>query len=116
MPPPENDAAAAGPVQADLTQFIGGLAVQTLMHLGKVAHPGTDQRRTDLPNARYSIDLLGILQEKTKGNLTADESRYLSTVLNDLRLEYIQAAGGDKKETTETGKTKGNTGNTGIAI
>lgn len=79
-------------------QFLNGLAVQTLIHLGKVAYPESGRRAVDLPNARFSIDILGALEEKTKGNLTPDESRYLAGVLFDLRSEYVRVTeknGGD---------------------
>ena len=88
----EKTARSSKPAEANFLQFLSGMAVQTLMHLGQVAFPGTEERKIDLPNARYSIDLLAILAEKTKGNLTPDESQYLERVLHDLRLEYIQAA------------------------
>lgn len=77
------------PVKANFTQFVNGLAVQTLVHLGKMSNPITGQSGVDLPNAKYSIDILGILQEKTKGNLTPDEDEYLSNLLRDLRMEYV---------------------------
>lgn len=76
-------------VKASFTQFINGFAVQTLVHLGKMSNPINGQTSTDLPNAKYSIDILGILQEKTKGNLTPEEEEYLSTLLRDLRMEFV---------------------------
>lgn len=76
-------------VKASFTQFINGFAVQTLVHLGRMTNPMTNQSGVDLPNAKYSIDILGILQEKTKGNLTPEEDEYLSNLLRDLRMEYV---------------------------
>lgn len=76
-------------VQANFTQFVGGFAVQTLVHLGKMANPMTGETSVDLPNAKYSIDILGILQEKTQGNLTPEEDEYLTNILRDLRMEYV---------------------------
>ena len=96
-----NNATTTQPTEASFLQFLSGLAVQTLMHLGQVAYPGSDQRKVDLPNARYSIDLLAILGEKTKGNLTPEESRYLEHILKDLRLEYVQTAGSLSKKTPD---------------
>ena len=78
--------------QPTFLQFLGGMAVQTLVHLGKMSNPVTNETKVDLPNARYSIDLLAILQEKTKGNLTSEEDAYLANVLRDLRMEYVEAA------------------------
>ncbi len=77
------------PVKANFTQFINGFAVQTLVHLGKMSNPMTGKAGIDLANAKYSIDILGILQEKTKGNLTPEEDEYLSNLLRDLRMEYV---------------------------
>lgn len=78
-------------IKANFTQFINGFAVQTLVHLGKMSNPVTGQTGVDLPNAKYSIDILGILREKTKGNLTPEEDEYLSNLLRDLRMEYVAA-------------------------
>ena len=87
----------SAPIKANFTQFIGGFAVQTLVHLGRMSNPMTNQSAVDLPNAKYSIDILGILQEKTRGNLTPGEDEYLSNLLRDLRMEYVAVAG-EKKE------------------
>ncbi len=76
-------------IEASFAQFIGGFAVQTLVHLGKMSNPMTGKTSVDLPNAKYSIDILGILQEKTNGNLTPEEDEYLANLLRDLRMEYV---------------------------
>ena len=73
-------------------QFLSGMAVQTLVHLGKMSNPVTNETKVDLPNAQYSIDLLAVLQQKTKGNLTAEEDAYLANALRDLRMEYVEVA------------------------
>ena len=78
---------------ASFLQFIGGMAYQTLVHLGKAPNPITGEMGIDLPNAKYSIDILGILQEKTNGNLDSDEDEHLSNMLRDLRMEYVNASG-----------------------
>ncbi len=79
-------------VEASFAQFIGGFAVQTLVHLGKMSNPMSGETAVDLPNAKYSIDILGILQEKTKGNLTPEEDEHLANLLRDLRMEYVAVA------------------------
>jgi hypothetical protein len=76
-------------IEASFTQFIGGFAVQTLVHLGKMSNPVTGGTAVDLPNAKYSIDILGILQDKTNGNLSEEEDEYLANLLRDLRMEYV---------------------------
>lgn len=93
-------------VEATFTQFIGGFAVQTLVHLGRMSNPMSGESSVDLPNAKYSIDILGILQEKTAGNLTPEEDEYLSNVLRDLRMEYVAAAGKDGREDAEKEKNE----------
>ncbi|MCD8350449.1 MAG: DUF1844 domain-containing protein [Planctomycetaceae bacterium] len=92
------------PVKANFTQFINGFAVQTLVHLGKMSNPMTGKAGVDLANAKYSIDILGILEEKTKGNLTSEEEEYLSNLLRDLRMEYVTVMNekpGEAGESTE---------------
>ncbi len=76
-------------VEANFMQFISGLAVQTLVHLGKMSNPMTGETSVDIPNAKYSIDILGILQEKSNGNLSPEEDEYLANILRDLRMEYV---------------------------
>ncbi len=66
-----------------------GFAVQTLVHLGKMSNPMTGETSVDMANAKYSIDILGILQEKTNGNLSEEEDEYLANLLRDLRMEYV---------------------------
>lgn len=83
------------------------MAAQTLMHLGMMSNPLTNETTTDLPNAKYSIDLLAVLEEKTKGNLSEDEERYLQGALADLRMHYVRvasapAADGSKTEDAES--------------
>ncbi len=84
------------PLEATFLQFISGLAVQTLIHLGKMSNPLDHKTAIDIPNAKYSIDILAILESKTKGNLTPQEAEYLSNVLRDLRLEYVSVVGSEK--------------------
>lgn len=96
---------AAGPVEANLLQFLSGLGAQTLMHLGLMSNPlEGDATTVDLPNAKYSIDLLGVLETKTEGNRTEEEDRYLKAMLRDLRLRYVQVASKDENaaEAAET--------------
>ena len=85
--------------EASFLQFIGGFAFQTLVHLGKTPNPITGELGVDLPNAKYSIDILGILQDKTSGNLTPEEDERLSNMLRDLRMEYVNTL---KAETEES--------------
>ncbi len=92
---PPSDAA---PRQASFVQFLSGMAAQTLVHLGAMENPLTGQVGVDLPNARYSIDILAIFKDKTQGNLNEEEAKYLDAVLRDLRVRYVQIAGESEGE------------------
>lgn len=63
---------------------------QVLTFLGEIPNPETQKRERNLPMAKYLIDTLGIIQEKTKGNLTSEEQRHLDGLLADLRLLYVK--------------------------
>jgi hypothetical protein len=71
----------------DFSTFIVSLRTSAMLHLG--ANP--ERADIDLALARQEIDLLGILEEKTRGNLTGDEERLLSQILFDLRTRYLAA-------------------------
>lgn len=77
---------------ASFVSFISSLAAQTLIQLGEVENPLTGKRRIDLPGAQYSIDLLTVLRDKTKGNLSQEEERQLDGALFDLRMRFVQAS------------------------
>ncbi len=74
----------------DFATFVLSLSHSVLVHLGEAPHPDGDAPEPDLPLARQTIDLLGLLEEKTKGNLTGDEERLLSQVLFDLRMRFVE--------------------------
>ena len=74
----------------DFATFVVSLSHSALLHLGEAPHPDTNTVETNLPLARQTIDLLGLLEEKTKGNLTGDEERLLTQVLFDLRMRFLE--------------------------
>jgi hypothetical protein len=76
--------------EVSLATFIFSLSSSALLHLGEIPDPETTSVRVDLPMAKQIIDTLGMLQEKTKGNLDPDEDNLLRTILYDLRLRYVQ--------------------------
>ena len=61
-----------------------------LMQMGQLKDPNTQKVEKNLENAKLSIDILGMLKEKTKNNLTKDEAELLENVLRELRLAYIK--------------------------
>ena len=74
----------------DFATFILSLSHSALMHLGEAPHPEDNQVRTSLPLAKQTIDLLGLLEEKTKGNLTGEEERLITQILFDLRMRFVE--------------------------
>jgi hypothetical protein len=60
-------------------------------------NPMTDKKEEDLPQAKFIIDTLGMLQEKTKGNLTPEESKLLENMLYELRTQYVAKNQGGQK-------------------
>jgi hypothetical protein len=74
----------------DFATFVLSMSHSALIQMGEVPHPETNAIDRDLPLARQTIDLLGLLEEKTKGNLTGDEERLLGQVLFDLRMRFVE--------------------------
>jgi hypothetical protein len=70
------------------------LSAQALAHLGEIPDPMHQAVRIDLEAARQVIDILGLLREKTKGNLDSAESPLLESVLYDLRMKYVERVRG----------------------
>ena len=75
----------------DFSTFILSLGSSALIHLGEMEAPGEDAKRRDLPIAKHTIDLLTLLRQKTKSNLTPEEDKLLESLLYDLRLRYVEA-------------------------
>ena len=82
------DAPHHGPV--DFGTFVLSLGSSALVHLGEIQHPESAEARENMALARQVIDLLAMLEEKTRGNLTAEETRFLSDLLADLRLKFVE--------------------------
>ena len=80
--------------QARFDLFLSGLAMEALIALGEVPHPVTRKQSANLPHAKYLIDVLGILDEKTKGNVSVEEAQLLKDALYQLRMRYLAKAGG----------------------
>ncbi len=80
------------PTQVDLATFLLSLHTSALIHLGVIPNPMINEKEVDLPLARQNIDLLEMLQEKTRGNRTEDEDRLLDHILYELRMAYIEIA------------------------
>jgi hypothetical protein len=83
-----------GPLpEGNFAALVSMLTTQALFALGLLQVKGQEKREPDLELAKYNIDMLQTLQEKTKGNLSTEEETVLSNTLNDLRMGYVQVAG-----------------------
>jgi len=74
---------------ASFVNFLSTLATNAAASLGAVPHPATGQRSVDLETGKYWLDVLGMLRDKTKGNLHAKEARLIDGLLADLRMQYV---------------------------
>ena len=83
--------------ELDFSTFVISLATSAQVGLGAVPHPETNQTVQNFPAAKQMIDILALLKEKTKGNLTEAESMLLDQVLYNLRIHYVRAMEGQKK-------------------
>jgi hypothetical protein len=77
--------------EASFTSLIFSLSSSAFLNLGEIPDPGTGEKNKDLPLAKHAIDTIAMLKEKTAGNLSDEEKRFLETVLTDLRLRYVKA-------------------------
>ena len=77
--------------EVSFATFIYSLSTSALVHLGEIPEPITEKMDKNLPLAKQTIDILGILQEKTKGNLNQEEENLLNNFLYDLRMRYVKA-------------------------
>ena len=78
--------------EANFRSLVGMLASQAIMGLGAMADPQTNRVIVDLEGSRFAIDLLDLLEQKTKGNLTDEEAKELRQILAELRSRYVQIA------------------------
>jgi hypothetical protein len=90
----EEQKARRGPLpEGDFVALISMLATQAFFALGLLQVQGDQKREPDLELARYNIDMLEMIEEKTKGNLTEQEKDVLTNTLNQLRMGYVKVAG-----------------------
>ena len=90
---PEEETSRGPLPEGNLAALISMLATQALFALGLLQIKGQEERKPDLELAKYNIDMLQVLEEKTKGNLTKEEEAVLSNTLSELRMGYVKIAG-----------------------
>ncbi len=81
------------PLQANFSVLAMSIASSAAMALGLVPDPQSGKHQKDTALARFNVDLLLMLQDKTKGNLTSDESRFLDNIIQDLQIKVVQSKG-----------------------
>lgn len=91
-PSEKEPVASRGPRAIDFTTFVFSLGSSALMLMGDAPNPETGETMKNLPLARETIDVLAMLQEKTRGNLSPEEDRFLDSLIYDLRLRFVEAS------------------------
>lgn len=75
--------------EINFSTFVVSLSSSALIHLGIAPDPMSGEKKKELPLAKQTIDMLGMLQDKTRGNLTEEEGKLLESMLYDLRMMYV---------------------------
>jgi len=97
-PPPADRPSASEPqprpeeLAIDFSTYVVMLANTVMMLLGQMPDPATQQRYLDLPQAKHTIDILMMLRDKTRGNLTAEEAKLLEDVMPQLQMAYVSVS------------------------
>lgn len=86
------------PPAADFSFFITSLSLQASIDLGILPNPVSGKKEENLSQAKFLVDTLGMLKEKTKGNLSQEEVNLLENVLYELRMQYISRTEGEVKK------------------
>ena len=100
-PTAEDVAAASDP--ASFLNFLMSIASNAASALGMMEHPVTHQRDVDLELGKHWIDVLGMLEKKTKGNLTNQERQMLESLLSDLRMQFVSLSNATPKSRSFSG-------------
>jgi Domain of unknown function (DUF1844) len=89
---PQKETSSPTPPRIDFASFVFIYVQTTLIHLGDLEDPVEKKMSENLEAARQTIDVLDMLKEKTKGNLSRQEEQYFDSVLFDLRMRYVEKA------------------------
>jgi hypothetical protein len=84
--------AGAEAAELNFATFVVGLSTEALVNLGEIPDPQSGRPSSNLPAAQQLIDIIGILKEKTRGNLDHDEQALLDAILYDLRMKFVERA------------------------
>ncbi len=91
-PPKDEDKRPPLP-EVNFISLVFSLSSSAFLHFGEIADPQTGEKKKDLPLAKHAIDTIAMLKEKTKGNLTEEEQKFMDNVLTDLRWRYVKVKG-----------------------
>ena len=91
-PPSGGEREPLAEAEVTFTTFMVGLSTQALEALGEISDPVSGARGKDLQAAQQLIDIIGMLREKTRGNLDRDEDGLIEAILFDLRMKYVELA------------------------
>ena len=89
--PPRDDTETPPLPEVNFTSLIFSLSSSALMHTGEIADPQTGEKKKDLLLAKHAIDTISMLKEKTEGNLSEEEQKFIESVLMDLKWRYVKA-------------------------
>jgi hypothetical protein len=84
------------PTEINFASFVLSLSSSALYHFGEIPDPVTNKKQRNLVMAKQTIDILGMLKEKTAGNLAQEEDALLSNLLYDLRMRYVRETDKDR--------------------
>jgi len=76
--------------QVDFSSFILSIYSSALVQLGKVEDPTTGEKAKNIDYAKQTIDIIAVLKDKTEGNLDTDEEELMKTLLQELRIIYVE--------------------------
>ncbi|MGD2269210.1 MAG: DUF1844 domain-containing protein [Desulfobacterales bacterium] len=91
--PPEDDETEPPLPEINFSTFVFSLNASALVHLGAIEDPASKGKVKNLSMAKQTIDILSMLEEKTKGNLNKDEENIIKNILYDLRIAYVREKG-----------------------
>lgn len=89
--PPQTETKPPPLPEVNFSSLILSLSSTAFLHLGEIPDPSTGEKTKDLALAKHVIDTIGMLKEKTEGNLTKEEKQLVENVLTELRLRYVKA-------------------------
>jgi len=81
--------------EIDFNSFILSLSSSAMMHLGVIPSPISKKTEKNLPLAKQTVDIISLLEKKTRGNLAPEEKQFIEAVLYDLRMKYVEVSKGE---------------------